>query len=311
MERGERMFLLGVAFLSSVDLRARAVGPLRPRHLHRRRPLREGLERRLGPRRASSPAASRPGARAGSTRAGGPGARGASRPAAAPGPHPTTTGAPVGRWRARRQEALSSRSGRTLRERRAASSGGTPTVPRARRRIPAAARLILIAAHWARRRPRRPRARALDVAGVTPSRYLTYRGLGAAMGHMPEPLAQGVARGVARFMALRGGPALAMNERHMRRVLAQRVRGRRRARSGARCGAGAGAPSTPTRGTGPTAPVCPYERRGGRAGPLAPRAGRGASAGRPSRSAAASSWRCRTSAAGSGAATGWRSRACR
>ncbi len=49
--------------------------------------------------------------------------------------------------------------------------------------------------------------------------YLTYRGLGAAMGHMPLPLAQGVARGVARFMALRGGPALAMNERHMRRVL--------------------------------------------------------------------------------------------
>ena len=40
------------------------------------------------------------------------------------------------------------------------------------------------------------------------------------MGHMPLPLAQGVARGVARFMALRGGPALAMNERHMRRVLA-------------------------------------------------------------------------------------------
>ena len=52
------------------------------------------------------------------------------------------------------------------------------------------------------------------------AKYLTYRGLGAAMGHMPLPLAQGVARGVARFMALRGGPALAMNERHMRRVLA-------------------------------------------------------------------------------------------
>ena len=52
------------------------------------------------------------------------------------------------------------------------------------------------------------------------AKYLTYRGLGAAMGHMPEPLAQGVARGVARTMALRGGPSLAMNERHMRRVLA-------------------------------------------------------------------------------------------
>jgi len=35
----------------------------------------------------------------------------------------TTSGAPVGRWRARRQEALSSRSGRTLRERRRAARG--------------------------------------------------------------------------------------------------------------------------------------------------------------------------------------------
>ena len=34
----------------------------------------------------------------------------------------TTSGAPVGRWRARRQEALSSRSGRTLRERRRAAA---------------------------------------------------------------------------------------------------------------------------------------------------------------------------------------------
>ena len=52
------------------------------------------------------------------------------------------------------------------------------------------------------------------------SKYLTYRGLAAGMGHIPEPLAEGIARGVARVMALRGGPALAMNERHMRRVLA-------------------------------------------------------------------------------------------
>lgn len=35
----------------------------------------------------------------------------------------TTSGAPVGRWRARRQEALSSRSGRTARERRRAARG--------------------------------------------------------------------------------------------------------------------------------------------------------------------------------------------
>ena len=58
-----------------------------------------------------------------------------------------------------------------------------------------------------------PRWRAL-------SKYLTYRGLGSAMGHLPEPVADGVARAVARIMAERGGPALEMNERHMRRVLA-------------------------------------------------------------------------------------------
>jgi lauroyl/myristoyl acyltransferase len=52
------------------------------------------------------------------------------------------------------------------------------------------------------------------------SKYLTYRGLAAGMGHLPEPVADGIARGVARAMALRGSPALAMNERHMRRVLA-------------------------------------------------------------------------------------------
>ncbi|HEX4434269.1 MAG TPA: phosphatidylinositol mannoside acyltransferase [Acidimicrobiales bacterium] len=51
------------------------------------------------------------------------------------------------------------------------------------------------------------------------TKYLTYRGLAAAMGHLPEPVADGVARGVARVMAWRGGPALDMNERHMRRVL--------------------------------------------------------------------------------------------
>jgi lauroyl/myristoyl acyltransferase len=50
------------------------------------------------------------------------------------------------------------------------------------------------------------------------ARYLTYRGLATALGRMPEPLARGAAGGVAQVMG-RGGPALAMNERHMRRVL--------------------------------------------------------------------------------------------
>ena len=52
------------------------------------------------------------------------------------------------------------------------------------------------------------------------ARFLTYPGLAAAMGHMPEPMAHGLARGVAGVMALRGGPALAMHQRQMRRVLA-------------------------------------------------------------------------------------------
>jgi phosphatidylinositol dimannoside acyltransferase len=44
--------------------------------------------------------------------------------------------------------------------------------------------------------------------------------MGAGMGHMPEPLAEGVARAVAGVMALRESPARAMNERHLHRVLA-------------------------------------------------------------------------------------------
>jgi CDP-diacylglycerol---glycerol-3-phosphate 3-phosphatidyltransferase len=47
-----------------------------------------------------------------------------------------TPGAPVGRWRARRQEALSSRSGRTLRERRRAARAETHGAPRRSRRGP-------------------------------------------------------------------------------------------------------------------------------------------------------------------------------
>jgi lauroyl/myristoyl acyltransferase len=49
---------------------------------------------------------------------------------------------------------------------------------------------------------------------------LIYRGLGAAMAHVPEPVAEGAARGVARAMTLRASPALTMSEHHLRRVLA-------------------------------------------------------------------------------------------
>jgi lauroyl/myristoyl acyltransferase len=63
-------------------------------------------------------------------------------------------------------------------------------------------------------------------SGGTPStwrataKYLTYRGLAGGMGHVPEPVARAAVGCVVRAMAWKGGNALAMNERHMRRVLA-------------------------------------------------------------------------------------------
>ena len=51
MERAERMFLFGVGLPERHHLRARALGPARPHLVHRHRPLRQGLERRLGTRR--------------------------------------------------------------------------------------------------------------------------------------------------------------------------------------------------------------------------------------------------------------------
>ena len=139
--------------------------------------------------------------------------------------------------------------------------------------------------------------------------YVTYRGLGCAMGHMPEPLAQGVADGVARVMACGAARALAMNERHMRRVLASEcVEGvepdpalvrrwsRRTFDSYARYWADGAR--------------LPYEREAGVRAAGACKRARSICA-PPWRSAAASSWRCRTWAAGSGAAAGSRSRACR
>jgi phosphatidylinositol dimannoside acyltransferase len=50
--------------------------------------------------------------------------------------------------------------------------------------------------------------------------YLTYRGLGTAMGRVPEPVSRAAAAGVVWAMARRGGSAVAMNERHLGRVLA-------------------------------------------------------------------------------------------
>jgi lauroyl/myristoyl acyltransferase len=58
------------------------------------------------------------------------------------------------------------------------------------------------------------------MGGRATAKYLTYRGLASAMGHVPEPLSKGAVGCVVRFMAWRGGPDAAMNERHIRRILA-------------------------------------------------------------------------------------------
>ena len=81
MERGERMFLLGVAFLSSVIFVPVLWILFVLISFTADRPLREGLERRPPDATPSSGAASRPGARAASTRAGAPGVKRVSPPA--------------------------------------------------------------------------------------------------------------------------------------------------------------------------------------------------------------------------------------
>ncbi len=52
------------------------------------------------------------------------------------------------------------------------------------------------------------------------AKFLTYRTLAASMGHVPEPVARAMVGGVTRTMSWRSSGALAMNERHIRRVLA-------------------------------------------------------------------------------------------
>ena len=73
----------------------------------------------------------------------------------------STTGAPVGRWRARRQETPSSRSGRTLRERRRAArahgQGGGSTRPTDRSPHPDHARVAFLIL---------PRPSAIDAASA-------------------------------------------------------------------------------------------------------------------------------------------------
>jgi phosphatidylinositol phosphate synthase len=123
MERAERMFLLGVAFLStaifvpvlwilftlvSITAIARFVkvwNAASGRDEVIRRRIEAWRDGRVDSR----------------WRAWREGREFAGRPRRDPARARTTTGAPGGRWRARRQEALSSRSGRTMRERRRAA----------------------------------------------------------------------------------------------------------------------------------------------------------------------------------------------
>jgi lauroyl/myristoyl acyltransferase len=64
-----------------------------------------------------------------------------------------------------------------------------------------------------------------DGGGTMPAwrataKYLTYRGLATAMGHAPEPVVRAAVGAVVRTMAQYGGSALAMNARHIERILA-------------------------------------------------------------------------------------------
>jgi phosphatidylinositol dimannoside acyltransferase len=52
------------------------------------------------------------------------------------------------------------------------------------------------------------------------AKYLTYTGLAASMGHVPEPFARAVVGCVTRVMSRRKSFALTMNQRHMGRMLA-------------------------------------------------------------------------------------------
>jgi CDP-diacylglycerol---glycerol-3-phosphate 3-phosphatidyltransferase len=123
MERAERMFLLGIAFLSAdifvpvlwvlfalVTLTAvarfvKVWNAASGRDEVIRRRIEARRQRRVDSR----------------WRAWREGREFAGRPRRDPDRTRLTTGAPIGRWRARRQETLSSRSGRTMRERRRAA----------------------------------------------------------------------------------------------------------------------------------------------------------------------------------------------
>ena len=253
MERGERMFVFGVGCLSAdIFVPVLWVLFILISFTAIARFVKVWTAPAVTP---SSVAASRPG--------GGPGRLPLAHLARVPGVRPlrpagrrdglrtprtrTTSGAPVGRWRARRQEALSSRSGRTMRDRRRAHPHrrGRPHRRRPGRfrqwhlgrcvappyesphHTTLRARLVrhvfLNSPPADRPTGSHPRPcrwhtssvcrehslsepdRVPSTGGANKPRYLTYTGLGAAMGHMPEPMAHGIARTVAGVIPARAG----------------------------------------------------------------------------------------------------------
>ena len=137
MERGERMFLLGVAFLSSVIfvpvlwVMLVLVSFTAIARFVKVWNAASGRDRVIA-RRIEAWREGRVDSRWRAWREGRQGDGVPGRELA------RTSGAPVGRWRARRQEALSSRSGRTLRERRRADRGHDARRSTGRRTPPAA-----------------------------------------------------------------------------------------------------------------------------------------------------------------------------
>ena len=211
-------------------LRACAVGLLRPRHAHRRRPLRPGLERGRGPRARAPAAVALVGAADQPTHA----RRALAR---------WREGRVDSRWRAWRQ----ARAQRGVAPRRAPATAGGRRAPRALAGPAAGVAVEPVGSHLAgtarrpdrepqrragrrssrhpdraaqsaptpRPRPGRPRARAHAV-------YRTYRGLGEAMRVAPEPVASAAARRwwPCALATTRREHAAPNYARNLRRVLA-------------------------------------------------------------------------------------------
>ena len=259
MERAERMILLGVGFLAPVAPGSGAVGAARPHRVTavgrfvRVWRAAEGPARPapVGPGRAPDPSVA-PGP--GRIRAGGPGARAGHEYPAVRRPAARRAGR---RWRARRQEAPASRTGR----------GGPALGTRACQRGvavrsaagPHGSRGIGLGRAGLTGRPLGlPRHRVVERPHVPGRTYLTYRTLGAGHGNAPRA-GRGRRRRRGRGARWRGGAARPPDHARAPPAPGAGLESRRACRAGSRpsCAGGRGAPSAPTPATGSTAPGCP------------------------------------------------------